>query len=207
MNNNEPYSVTDIVENLIKDFDLAMNSENPEDSKKTYRQKIYRALHDTGLWDKAIQKTVGKKTVRYFSEQQKQQLISSQNLYDYLRDNSLSELLNTSKRFKEVQKEIKERGESYLSYLTSNEANHENFGDPYISQEEFRNIKNTMMLTAIFELFFTPINDSLLEHDLYQMLTLDELRLETETIDAEQRLNHPEGNYYRKKQLETVTKK
>ena len=48
------------------------------------------------------------------------------------------------------------------------------------------------MLTAIFERFFTPINDSLLEHDLYAVMMEDELDITTEQIEAEQRLNSPD---------------
>ena len=67
---------------------------------------------------------------------------------------------------------------------------------PYISNKEFQNYKNSMMLTALFEKFFTPINDELLINDMTQVFIIrDEASLDVADIEAEQRLAHPEGNY------------
>lgn len=69
---------------------------------------------------------------------------------------------------------------------------------PYISNKEFQNYKNSMMLTALFEKFFTPINDELLINDMTQVFIIrDEASLDVADIEAEQRLAHPEGNYYK----------
>lgn len=72
---------------------------------------------------------------------------------------------------------------------------------PIITQEEFHNYKNSMMLTAIFEIFFTPINDKLLYNDLYQIQIIKEvLNLQTEDLHAEERLQRPNGAYLHEKE-------
>lgn len=193
----EPYSVDELVESIIIEYDLF----DDEEVRATYKAKLYRALHNTGIWDKGIEKGNGKKKQKYFSEQQKQKLLASPDLYDYVREHSKSQCIKESKRYKEVKQEIKERSDAHIAYLDSRTQDEWRGSDnaPYISQKEFRDCRNAIMLTAIFERFFTPINDSLLEHDLYAVMMEDELDITTEQIEAEQRLNSPEGNYYRRK--------
>lgn len=56
-------------------------------------------------------------------------------------------------------------------------------------------------LSYMFEHFYTPTNDTLLFNDLEQNLIIkDEIALETSDIEVEQRLSHPEGNYYKRKE-------
>lgn len=194
MSNSELYTIDKILDDIIEIYKLDLSG---TDARKKYQQKIYRTLHNTKIWDKGIIKKNGKKEIRYFSEQQKQELLCSSDLYDYVRNNSESDKIKNSMRYKDLQEEIAKRRESYISYLDSQEQIPSSEGAPYISQEEYESTKNSMMLTAIFEHFFTPINDSLLENDLYKTLFVDGLGLTNEVIEAEQRLNNPKGSYFK----------
>ena len=73
----ELYSVSELLESMIADYQLPMDGEN---DKKTYQTQMYRALHGTGIWDHAIIRENGKKKMRFFSEQQKQKLFGSEML-------------------------------------------------------------------------------------------------------------------------------
>lgn len=191
------YSVDELTESIISDYHLSMKVDN---AKAAYKAKIYRTLHDLNMWDKAITKPNGKSKTKYFTENQKQQLLASPKLYDYVRENSESEEIKNSKRYKDVQAEIEIRRNDRIAYLNSLGVD-EGYNDnaPFVSQKDLRNTMNTIMLTAIFEQFFTPINRDLLLNDLYATLYSDDLELDAANIEAEQRLEHPEGNYYKKK--------
>lgn len=191
------YSVKELVDSIIEEYQLPNQD---KDAWSAYRQKISRTLKKSGLWDKGIPKIVKKKTIMYFSEQQRQELLSEKSFYDYLRDHSDSKEIRTSKKYDEIQKAIEERRISHIEYLCSLET-----GDPYkntpiITNKEFQDYKHDMMLTALFEKFFTPINEKLLLSDLYQVSIIeDELNLQITDIEAEHRLSNPEGAYYTKR--------
>ncbi len=194
----ELYSVSKLLESMIADYQLPMDGEN---DKKTYQTQMYRALHGTGIWDHAIIRENGKKKMRFFSEQQKQKLFGSEMLYDYLRDRSGSEYYRNSKRYHEIQKEIQKRREAHIAYLDSRRVeDYEDDNAPFISEQELQTHKNNMMLQALFEHFFTPFDTDLLKNDLYTMLYKDELDLDTPDLQAEERLEHPEGSYYHRKE-------
>ena len=163
-----------------------------------YRQQICRTFQKLGLWDKAIIDRNGKKETRYFTEHQRQLLLVEPNFYDYVRAKSDDEGLQNSKKYADIQRDIATRREAHIEYLNSLNMD-ENEDIPYISNDMFRRVKNDIMLKALFELFFTPLDEALLMNDLYQtQLLADELSLEPIDIEAEHRLTHPEGNYYKK---------
>lgn len=191
------YSVKELVDSIIEEYQLPNQDEQ---AWSAYRQKISRTLKKTGLWNKGIPKIVGKKTIIYFSEQQCQELLSEESFYNYLRDHSQSDEIKNSKRYDEIQKAIKERRISHIEYLDSLETDEHYKSTPVITDKEFQNYKQDMMLTALFENFFSPIDEKLLLSDLYQVKIIeDELSLQVRDIEAEHRLSNPEGAYYTKK--------
>lgn len=195
MSNQDLFTVDAIVESLIAKYELDTTAEN---YKNVYKQYVYRVMHAAKIWDKGIVKSSGKKTTRYFTAKQKQELEYLPKVYDYLRDNSTSAVLKNSKRYKDFQKEIDARRIEQISYLDERESNDDNA--PVITTEHFNATKQAMMLEAIFNLFFTPFDDSLLESDMYRVhITADELCLTPEDIEAENRYSHPEGNYFRRR--------
>ncbi len=191
------YSVKELVDTIIEDYHLPIQGEG---AISNYRQKISRTLHDTGIWDKGVPKTVGKKTTMYFTYQQKQELISEKALYDYLRDRSQSTEIHNSKRFDEIKNAIEERRIAHIEYLRSRKTGDYDDNIPVITDKEFREYKKDMMITALFEKFFTPIDDKLLYSDLYRVEIIEnELNLQIEDIEAENRLSHPNLYYYKER--------
>lgn len=191
------YSIKDLVDSIIDEYQLSTEDEN---AWSTYRQKISRTLKESGIWDKGIAKKTGKKTTMYFTEQQRQELLSEKTFYNYLRDRSKSEEIRNSKRYDEIQKAIEERRISHIEYLASLETGSIDKNAPVITDKEFRDYKRDLMITALFEKFFTPIDDKLLLSDLYQVQIIeDELDLQVEDIEAENRLSHPNLYYYKEK--------
>ena len=195
--NKDLYSVKELVDSIIDEYQLS-NINNKEWA--SYRQKVSRTLKESGIWDKGIAKKTGKKTIMYFSKQQRQELLSNKSFYDYVRVRSTSVEIKNSKRYDEIQKAIEERRISHIEYLNSLETDNTDKNAPIITNKELREYKNNMMLTALFEHFFTPIDENLLLNDLYQVHIIeDELNLQFEDIEAENRLSHPEGYYYKKR--------
>lgn len=191
------YSIKDLVDSIIDEYQLSTEDEN---AWSTYRQKISRTLKESGIWDRGIAKKTGKKTTMYFTEQQRQELLSEKTFYNYLRDRSKSEEIRNSKRYDEIQKAIEERRISHIEYLASLETGSIDKNAPVITDKEFRDYKRDLMITALFEKFFTPIDDKLLLSDLYQVQIIeDELDLQVEDIEAEHRLSHPNLYYYKEK--------
>lgn len=191
------YSIKDLVDSIIDEYQLSTEDEN---AWSTYRQKISRTLKKSGIWDRGIAKKTGKKTTMYFTEQQRQELLSEKTFYNYLRDRSKSEEIRNSKRYDEIQKAIEERRISHIEYLASLETGSIDKNAPVITDKEFRDYKRDLMITALFEKFFTPIDDKLLLSDLYQVQIIeDELDLQVEDIEAENRLSHPNLYYYKEK--------
>ncbi|MBQ2884813.1 MAG: hypothetical protein IJE43_13720 [Alphaproteobacteria bacterium] len=198
MKENKLYSIAQLVDSIIIEYNLPTDSKpNDKTIWTSYRQKISRVLKESGIWDSGIDNTVGKKTTKYFTEQQKQRLLADKSLYDYLRDRSQSEEIRNSKRYQDVQDAIETRRIAHINFISSQTQDDIENNIPIITNEKFRKVKNDMMLKAIFEKIFTPINEELLLNDLYQVLIFeDELALDTADIEAEHRLSHPEGYYY-----------
>lgn len=194
------YTLDELTRSIIDDFQLQCNT---DESRNTYRMRIYRALQKLGIWEAGIEQVnpKTKKKCKYFTEHHKQAILSEKTLYDYVRNNSRSDKFSKSKRYDEMQKSIDIRRNEHIKYLDSRTQEHSEADIPVITQEEFHNYKNSMMLTAIFEKFFTPINDELLYNDLYQIQIIkDELNLQIEDIHAEERLQHPNGAYFHDKE-------
>lgn len=47
------YNVAELVDSIIEEYQLPTDG---EDAWGTYRQKVYRTLKSTGIWDKGIKK-------------------------------------------------------------------------------------------------------------------------------------------------------
>lgn len=191
------YSLDELTKSIIDEYKLPYSGGREEFA--TYRQRIYREVVKLRLVDSAV-KRVNPETKRkcmYFTEQHRQRILSERTLYDYVRANSSSEHIRSEPRYKEIQQQIRIRRENYIEQLSDlNNEEDVNPNDPAISDDDFRSAKLHMMLEALFHLYFTPINDSLLRNDLDRILKKDDLGLMVEDIDAERRLSHPEDNYF-----------
>lgn len=191
------YTLEELTESIINDFKLDRSG---EDAFHRYYQKIYRTLNACGFLKTATKKTnpCTKRQCRYYTEQQKKAILAEKTLYNYVRENSTSKRIKNSKKYSEIQIDIKRRRNEYFDMMNDLIDNPPDENTPYISNKEFQNYKNSMMLNALFEKFFTPIDDALLRSDMTQVfITRDEASLEISDIEAEQRLSHPQGIYYK----------
>lgn len=193
------YTIEELVECIKDEYQL---DQSTDDADKNYYMRIYRALKKLNILDKGIVlvNPVTHRKCRYYSEHDKQAILSEKSLYDYLRNNSTSDVIKNSKRYNEILNNIDSRRNAHIRYLDSRTQDICDNSISVITQEEFQNYKNQIMLTALFEKFFTPINDELLYNDLNQFhIIRDELHLQIEDIQAEERLQHPKGAYYQEK--------
>lgn len=191
------YTLEELTESIINDFKLDRSG---EDAFHRYYQKIYRTLNACGFLKTATKKTNPgtKRQCRYYTEEQKRAILAEKTLYDYVRKNSTSKRIKNSKKYSEIQIDIKRRRNEYFDMMNDLIDNPPDENTPYISNKEFQNYKNSMMLNALFEKFFTPIDDALLRSDMTQVfITRDEASLEISDIEAEQRLSHPQEIYYK----------
>ena len=135
-----------------------------------------------------------------FTQKQMLELESSELMYDYLRERSTNEFHDT-KRYKEINAEIEERRGKAIDFLSNRTQEDVDTNAPVLDKEEFKTIIDRMMLKALFNLFFTPVDEALLYHDVYRKkFIIEDLELDVEDIEVENRLANPEGNYYKRKQ-------
>ncbi len=207
----EKYSVADLVNEIINEYNLPhekkiKNKKEIIDQQSTdwknYRQQVSRALKQLGIWEKGVIVQKGKKKTRYFSKQQKQMLLSSKKMYDYVRNNSSDTLKQNSKRYKEIEKIIDDRREEEVNFLLSQSMDDYDPNIPTLTIDEYWKYKERIMLLALFEKFFTPIDDKLMHNDIYRLKFKDELDLQVEDIEAEERWNNPGKYYYHEKNNE-----
>ena len=193
------YTIKELTQSIIGEYQLDCSTDS---AFEVYYMRIYRALQKKQLLKAGIEKInpETKRKCMYYTEQHKQAILCEKTLYDYVRSNSTSEEIKNRKRYNELQKDIEVRREAHIKYLDSQTQDDENSIAPTITDQEFQDYKNTLMLTALFERIFTPINDNLLYNDLYQtQIIKDELNLQAADIEAEERLQHPNGSYYHEK--------
>ena len=98
------YSLEDLTKSIIKEYDLVQ----PTANYKTYRQRIRRALEEAGLLDKCILMTnpVTKRKCAYYTEFQKQTILYDEQLYDYVRKHSASDVYKNGPRYKDLKQQI-----------------------------------------------------------------------------------------------------
>ena len=194
------YTIEEMTDSIIKEFSLV----DPVKNRRTYYQKVRRSLENAGLIDKGTV-MVNPQTRRkcmYYTEFQKLTILAEKSLYDYVRKNSADDTYKHAPRFKDIQKQIDDQRQDYVDYLSAQTMSGTTDSDPYVSDEEVKAKKRDMMLEALFNVFFTPFNEDLLKNDLERMLVADDIHLEFADIEAHNRLEHPEGVYYRRKKLD-----
>ena len=203
------YSLKELTDSIVEEYKLEYGD---NDMEENYLQRITRALKSNGFWDNAIIRINPntKRKTRYFTEGQRQSILAEKTLFNYVRDHSSSRDIRDSKRYDEYSRAIETRREEHMSFLGSlqDDFDDEKLSDneknlPYLRSSEYKLYKVNMMLSALFELYFTPINDSLLFNDVQRVLKFkDDLNLTVEDIQAEDRLDHPEGIYYNRRTKE-----
>lgn len=193
------YSISDMIELASKEFSL------PDSASNNYYTEFQRAIKEMGLWENAHIEIRGKSKTHVFTEEQMQRVFASKRIYNYLRELSLDEAIRTRPRYDDIKSSIVKRRDNFIKKM--DELSNEYVDGKVsiedrlrgVSMKDFLELKQRYMIEAIFRVFFSDFNNERLYHDLEVTLYTDEMNLTPVVLEAEHRLEHPEGNYYTRK--------
>lgn len=182
-------------------FDDKRTGKAPERFRKKFENYVNKTKDSSGksLWDSAVDKEyvdADKKSFHFFSKEQKDNIIFSDDIYDYLIKRSSSENIKsqcTREQLKKMTKGINDEWKETLKKA--------GFPEEYSytgivpSASEIATEQNTIMSTALFELFFEPLNTELLSNDIFNTSYYGGDTETTASMDS--RLRHSDlHNYY-----------
>ncbi len=167
-----------------------------------FKQAIRRAMVRLGILEKYVRK-VNPETnhhCNYYTARQRDLIEKEPKFHDYLLDNSTDEKIRSRARSKEIEKKI----EAYRDRFIENQdelVDGASCDDSAwrVSKEDMKRQKAMMMLTAVFELFFSSFDEAKLWNDMELDLQGDDLGLDPDHIIARENLAHPEGIYFRRR--------
>lgn len=104
----------------------------------------------------------------------------------------------SKKQFEDLKKE---HAQNYANALNDRQAYDYAQDDKKNIERMYENYAQKVMLKAIFEKFYTSLDKEKIKKDLGQLYYGDPLEFSTDptTLAANNRLNHPENNYFTKK--------
>ena len=187
--------LSDFIDDMIQKYQI----EETKNLKKNLRTKFQRELEAMGEWEKAKLKTFGRNKTKVFTFE----------ILDNLEERCQYYLVNKSgndyNKFKDYQKSID--GENYFKELTEDELKDMQEKVAFrswagsISKEEIRDV----MLTALFEKFFTPIDIEQWQKDsdFLTIVRTDEYReLSFRYYNAKERYSsYNKSAYYKERKL------
>lgn len=201
-------TISEIVDDQIKRYRLPNNSLTKRKMRKKFTETLKNDYHFTSknIWENAPKVKVAKTEARVFDEDIVNELLRySQN---YLQKLVNSESKLTPKQVKAIQKEnvknyLRQRQASKaanyddIDYDADDKAQINHQVDEMIEQ-----FKTKAVVNLLFNKYFTEINVKKLRHDLSALYFSAEpvqFTDDPETIQISHRLDHPEGNYYKRK--------
>lgn len=144
---------------FIEDMLQLCKMEGTKENKKKFRVKFTRELKELGIWENAPEKLIGRKKTKVFTTNELEQLKTK--ILGYL----AKQAGYNPTELAEIGQSIIEANENYLfeEYWEKEQKglNNESYWKMPITQTE----ENNIMLKAIFELFFTPIDTKQWQHD------------------------------------------
>lgn len=189
----------------LKDFIIQTLRENhiPINEKNIakLRYKYTRKLKENNLWTSAKTIKIDRNETKLFNKNDLN--IISQDIKPYLTRISIKEAGFDPKDIEKLKKkragELEDARLEMINNLTSSDK--EKPIEPRLTEKQKENALNTLMLTAIFNHFFTmtPQQKDLFLHD-YQSYFIDpDFTASNEWIIAQERLKEPKKYYYSKK--------
>lgn len=212
----QKYSLDEIIFEAMKRFEIPDEYEDEKRGKapgrfrKKFENYVKTQTDKTGktLWESAEDheyEKADKKSFHFFTKKVMEEIIYSDEIYDYLIARSNSERIKKlpTRKFlndlAEKEKKNWEDAQKQAGFLPE-----QYFGEiptPQTIMEE----KNTIMFTALFELFFNPIDEKLLNDDIFNSYYYGGNTATAATMDS--KLRHADlHNYFtpRKKVNETL---
>ena len=186
------YSVSDMVDEAIERYALTQADETVRDNWMT---EIRRILQDElKCWDKAATEVrPGNPKTKVFPHSVMMQVFDTTRGEKYFMGAAnKSEVFEENKQLDALADELSQAEIDGQSQQTMG-----NDDLPPIGLDTIRRIKHDMMLEALFNLFFTEFDEALLAEDLDALELMDQSR---EDARVQQRLKHPEGAYFHRKE-------
>lgn len=185
-------TLTNFIQEQIYNFGL----QDTLDVEKKLRQKFTRTLKELKIWQHAEKRLIGKKYTRVFTEIELNKLYEKVEKY----------LIKQTKLGYETYEEMKKINENHVELLRNMtyEKHYEleqaeKYEKPPISDTK----KMEVMITALFEKFFTPLDIEQWEKDEELLFYTDPDEIEAVTsisyIQAQNRLKNPRSYYSEKK--------
>ena len=182
-------TLTQFIEEQCTRFEIP----NTEKNQRKLRIKFTRVLKKLGIWDNAESKLIGRKHTKVFTPQQLQQLYSKVESYLLKHSNiDIEELEEYRQNLENYVEEIRNQtNESYQQQLEA-----EQYEPPKVTKKEAMEV----MLTALFEKFFEPLDVQKWNQDK-ATIHFSELSDMTDTdyVLASMRLNNPVQSYIKEK--------
>lgn len=181
-------TLTNFIQEQIYNFGL----QDTLDVEKKLRQKFTRTLKELKIWQNAEKRLIGKKYTRVFTEIELNKLYEKVEKY----------LIKQTKLGYETYEEIKKINENYVEFLRNMTYEKqyeleqaEKYEKPPISDTK----KMEVMITALFEKFFTPLDIEQWEKDEALLFYTDPDDIGIPYIQAQNRLKNPRSYYSEKK--------
>ena len=182
-------TLTQFIEEQCTRFEIP----NTEKNQRKLRIKFTRALRELDIWDNAESKLIGRKHTKVFTPQQLQQLYRK--VESYLLKHSdidIEELEEYRQNFEQYIEDIKNQtNESHQQQLEA-----EQYEPPKVTKREAMEV----MLTALFEKFFEPLDLEQWNKDkaTTHFAELPDMT-DTDYVLASIRLNNPVQSYTKEK--------
>lgn len=193
-------TLTQFINEQIDEYELHSNSSNYNKIFSKIRIKAQRELQKLGYWDNAPTKLIGKAKTKIFTEEQ---LLKVQvRMRYYLEGLSDKEKKLDDEKVKATAYRYDEFTNEFIPVDGKNyNPDSYNSNQYIISKKEIENKKKEMMLEAIFNYLYTPIDEDKLETLLYTAKLSDD---PFKVAQALEELKEPEGHLFkrRKKRLD-----
>lgn len=185
------YTLWNIVDEAVEQYGMS----NFQSDRKAYYYHIRRALDehkaDNGMsvWDSGAVCVEGQKKDRHLFSAG----ILNAVLYDWCKEYfevRAGEEYKALKRFRQEVDEIEKKFQVEMS-----EQGYDDDGRSYVSEEELRFIRLERMVSAIFELHFTPFDGEALKEDLEVIRNTDPQNIQMSEMDALNRYNNGHSYY------------
>lgn len=192
-------TLTQFINEQIDEYELHSNSSNYNKIFSKIRIKAQRELQKLGYWDNAPTKLIGKAKTKIFTEEQ---LLKVQvRMRYYLEGLSDKEKKLDDEKVKATAYRYDEFTNEFIPVDGKNyNPDSYNSNQYIISKKEIENKKKEMMLEAIFNYLYTPIDEDKLETLLYTAKLSDD---PFKIAQALEELKEPEGHLFKKR----ITKK
>lgn len=188
-------TLTQFINEQIDEYELHSNSSSYDKIFSKVRIKAQRELQKLGYWDAAPTKLIGKAKTKVFTEEQ---LLKVQVRMRYY----LEELSDKEKKLdhRKVKATAYRYDELTNNFIPVDEENYNpdsyNSDQYIISKKEIEDKKKEIMLEAIFNYLYTPIDKDKLENLLYTAKLSDD---PFKVAQALEELKEPEGHLFKKR--------